>query len=286
MALFSFSSSEADPLSIRDVLVIVVVGASLGVGYNALQLVDDPTRGLSWTHQERKVVKLEEETPAPTAASVAATTASATPIADPASASLPQSTTSAPAASTSSGKGAAPAMTPANGAAPATSGTPAKTPTSGAPAKTPTSSAPATSAPAATTPAAGATAAAAPAADLPAIPDSRDPVEVGIGVAKRYHAAGAALFVDARSPDEYAAGHIPGAINLPFDDVFKKPELAKALDAKGRPIFSYCDGGDCELSRSLAFSLLDQGQHRVVVFTDGMAGWNGAKLDVHKGAQP
>ncbi len=276
MALFSFSSSDAELLSIRDVLVIVVVGASLGVGYNALQLIDDPTRGLSWTHQERKVVKLEEETPA---AEFASTATSVTPLADPASTALPQSTagTGAPGTGAAPATSGASATTPASAAAPATNGAPAKAPAGATPAATaPATSAPATSAPAA----------AAPAADLPAIPDSRDPVEVGVGVARRYHAAGAALFVDARSPEEYASGHIPGAINLPFDDVFKKPELAKALDAKGRPIFSYCDGGDCELSRSLAFSLLDQGQHRVVVFTDGMEGWTGAKLDVHKGAQP
>ena len=82
------------------------------------------------------------------------------------------------------------------------------------------------------------------------IPDSREPVEASLDIVRRLHADGAAVFLDARTAAEYAEGHIAGAVNVPFDDVFKHPELLKSVDAKGRPVVTYCGGGDCELSRS------------------------------------
>src|SRR5262249_43892241 len=84
------------------------------------------------------------------------------------------------------------------------------------------------------------------AAKLPVIPDAREPREAGYATIKLLHDAKAALFVDARSAEEYAEAHIPGAVNLPFDDVFKQPDLVKSIDAGGRPIVCYCGGGDCE----------------------------------------
>ena len=49
-----------------------------------------------------------------------------------------------------------------------------------------------------------------------------------------------ALILDARSADAYAAGHIRGAVNLPFTD-FTTQSLAKAIGGKDRPILIYCN---------------------------------------------
>jgi rhodanese-related sulfurtransferase len=121
---------------------------------------------------------------------------------------------------------------------------------------------------------------------VPAIPDTPEPLEVGYATVKALHDAGAALFVDARPADEFAQGHIPGAVNLPFDDVFTKPELAKSLDSRGRPIVAYCDGGNCELSKNLAFALIETGQKKVLVFTTGLSGWKDAGNRVVTGLAP
>ena len=48
------------------------------------------------------------------------------------------------------------------------------------------------------------------------------------------------LVLDARSADAYAAGHIVGAVNLPFTD-FTDQSLAQAIGAPGRRILIYCN---------------------------------------------
>lgn len=52
-------------------------------------------------------------------------------------------------------------------------------------------------------------------------------------------AAGGAVFVDVRTPGEFAAGNKPGSINIPLDDI---PGRAKTLD-KARPVILSCASG-------------------------------------------
>jgi rhodanese-related sulfurtransferase len=248
--------SDHDSLRLRHVLGIVLFGAALGVGFNALQLSSDSGRGLAWVKSERRVVSLG---------------------------GLPRTAPVAPAdTARSAGAPARPreATAPAKPARPAHAAIPAPVPV-----PAPATPAAAPSAPAVAPPqlAAGATA---PAPDLPVIPDSRDPIEVGLDVAQKFHASGAALFLDARSAQEYAEGHVAGAVSLPFDDVYRNPALAKAVEAKGRVLITYCGGGDCDLSRNLAFSLIDSGFRKVLVFKDGLPAWVSAGAGVHRGVQP
>ncbi len=244
----------------RDVLVIVLAGGALGAGYNQIQLRSGESgRGLAWVKSEAKLASLESL--------LADSAASATPVSTPAAPDTTRATSDpAPAA--------APHDAPAPVARDTTHTRPASTPAS-APVQTP----PAASA--APAPTASPTVAA---PDVPTIPDTREPLEVQYPLVKKLFDAGAALFVDARSPEEFAEGHIRGAVNLPFDDVFRKPELAKTLADGGKPIVAYCDGGDCELSRNLAFSLIEGGHRKVLVFTGGTAGWTAAGQTLEKGA--
>jgi len=48
------------------------------------------------------------------------------------------------------------------------------------------------------------------------------------------------LLLDARSADAFAAGHIKGAVNLPFTD-FTPESLAAVIGDKDRPILIYCN---------------------------------------------
>ncbi len=56
----------------------------------------------------------------------------------------------------------------------------------------------------------------------------------------RMHANHRTLLVDTRMPDEYQAGHIPGAINIPAEKM--KAEKAKLPKDKAAPIIFYCRG--------------------------------------------
>ncbi|HTK58962.1 MAG TPA: rhodanese-like domain-containing protein [Sphingomicrobium sp.] len=48
------------------------------------------------------------------------------------------------------------------------------------------------------------------------------------------------LILDARSADAFAAGHIEGAVNLPFTD-FTAASLARVIGDKDRQILIYCN---------------------------------------------
>ncbi len=47
------------------------------------------------------------------------------------------------------------------------------------------------------------------------------------------------ILVDVRSPEEYAAGHIPTAINIPLGDLPLKMPAA----SEGQNVFTYCNTG-------------------------------------------
>ncbi|MFN8587124.1 MAG: rhodanese-like domain-containing protein [Candidatus Eisenbacteria bacterium] len=254
----------------RDAAVLVLAGIALGVSFNALQAAQDSPRALDWLRSEPKLASLESVTGAATAPAAATATpapAGATPADEPAPVPVAATTTAAPA-----------------GAKPRSADKPADKPGS-SPAPAPPRPDQPPARPAAETPEGAATPAPV-AAPLPEVPVTRDPLEVGLDFAKRFHEARAAVFVDARSAEEFAEGHIAGASNLPFDDVYKKPELAKAFDEHGVPIVVYCGGGDCDLAKSLAYALIEAGHKRVLVFKDGYPVWAAAGLPTAKGARP
>jgi rhodanese-related sulfurtransferase len=121
-------------------------------------------------------------------------------------------------------------------------------------------------------------------ADLPEIPAAGRPVQIQLDVLQRYHAAGAALIVDAREPDEYAEAHIPGAINLPWETAGSDPARLESLDSGGRPIVTYCGGGTCEVSLKLADELFYAGHPRVAVYVGGFPEWVEAGHPVASGS--
>ena len=85
--------------------------------------------------------------------------------------------------------------------------------------------------------------------------------------------SGEALFVDARSTQDYQSGHIPGAISLP---VGQFDELIEAFMDRYPPdqsIVTYCSGRTCQDSHDLAMLLMDFGFSDVRVFIDGFPGW-------------
>ncbi len=83
-------------------------------------------------------------------------------------------------------------------------------------------------------------------------------------------------FVDVREPDEYAAGHLPGARSSPrgFLEVradLEHPKRDPWLADRARPIVLYCGGGN--RSALAARSLQRMGFTRVVSMAEGWAGW-------------
>ncbi len=49
------------------------------------------------------------------------------------------------------------------------------------------------------------------------------------------------LVIDVRSPQEFSAGHIPGAVNIPIDDLARK--LAEMKVSKDTTVVTMCEHG-------------------------------------------
>ncbi len=79
------------------------------------------------------------------------------------------------------------------------------------------------------------------------------------------------VIVDVREPRLYARGHIPGAINIPYDGAHER--VLTELSPKDRIVF-VCHGGP--MGDELAGLLVENGYERVYNLIGGMRGWNGA----------
>ncbi len=93
----------------------------------------------------------------------------------------------------------------------------------------------------------------------------------------------AALFVDARAPQEYREGHIPGAVNLPPDEFEDRyPDLADRVEAAGSAIV-YCQGVECGDAVMVAERLAEVYEGSVYVMEEGWEGWTAAGFPVASG---
>jgi rhodanese-related sulfurtransferase/DNA-binding transcriptional ArsR family regulator len=81
--------------------------------------------------------------------------------------------------------------------------------------------------------------------------------------------------LDVRPADEYAAGHIPGAVGIPVDELIDR--LAEVPD-DGR-IIAYCRGAYCVLSHDAVRILTAHGRDATRL-ADGMLEWQLAGLPV------
>jgi phage shock protein E len=76
--------------------------------------------------------------------------------------------------------------------------------------------------------------------------------------------ADGAVVLDVRTPEEFAAGHLPNAVNIPVDQVASRlGEIAKLVAGdKARPIVTYCASG--ARSKKATLALEAAGHTRVV----------------------
>ncbi|GAB2792623.1 ArsR/SmtB family transcription factor [Amycolatopsis magusensis] len=91
-------------------------------------------------------------------------------------------------------------------------------------------------------------------------------------------ASGEVVVLDVRPKHEYDAGHIPGAVSIPVD------ELADRINElpEGAEIVVYCRGEYCVLAYDAVRLLTDRGR-RAIRLDDGMLEWRLAELPVDAG---
>ena len=94
--------------------------------------------------------------------------------------------------------------------------------------------------------------------------------------AKDLWSSGTTVFLDAREPGDYEAGHIGNALNLPalaFETHFGP--IAPMLTPASEMVL-YCDGKECELSHRLAESLRQRGYTNTHILFNGWSTWKQA----------
>lgn len=79
--------------------------------------------------------------------------------------------------------------------------------------------------------------------------------------------------VDVRTPQEYEAGHIPGALNIDVKSADFDTQAAKLN--KKKPVAVYCKGG--RRSKTAAKKLVEMG-FTVYELDKGFDNWNGEKV--------
>lgn len=79
----------------------------------------------------------------------------------------------------------------------------------------------------------------------------------------------APLIVDVRTPDEYAAGHVPGAINIPYDAMDAR--AAEIIAHKDERVVLYCRSG--RRSGIAAKALASKGFVKLGLLEGDMPGW-------------
>jgi rhodanese-related sulfurtransferase len=91
---------------------------------------------------------------------------------------------------------------------------------------------------------------------------------------KRIHKNKEALFIDARTVEEYEEGHIPDAVNIPVGlERSKKMEMLNQL-SKDLQIIVYCEDPQCSVAERLAKEMQYLKFKYIAVYEGGWDEWN------------
>jgi rhodanese-related sulfurtransferase len=88
------------------------------------------------------------------------------------------------------------------------------------------------------------------------------------------------LVIHALNAENYASGHVPGALNVDYEKM--KPEMLPA--DKNAAIVFYCSGPMCPVSRMAANKAVKWGYVNVWVYEGGMKDWQSSGMAVAKGS--
>ncbi|MEM3170661.1 MAG: rhodanese-like domain-containing protein [Candidatus Nitrosotenuis sp.] len=83
-----------------------------------------------------------------------------------------------------------------------------------------------------------------------------------------------AVIIDARSEYQYEFGHLPGAINIPYDSN-NLSELIDKHALKNQALIVYCSSAHCNAAELLAEKLRGLGCTKISVYPGGWEEWSG-----------
>jgi rhodanese-related sulfurtransferase len=79
--------------------------------------------------------------------------------------------------------------------------------------------------------------------------------------------------VDARLPEDYKRGHLPGAVSVPISSGFQERNAFASSHSKDNTIVVYCQSEGCVWADSVAADLYFRGFKKLVIFRGGWHDW-------------
>jgi len=105
--------------------------------------------------------------------------------------------------------------------------------------------------------------------------------------------AAGARYIDARNQEEFAAGHVPGAILVPYveksakdpgyDPKLDQFDLQRLGDNKAQPLVFGCNGPECWKSFKASRAALQAGYTKVYWFRTGVPAWRSSGRPLDRG---
>jgi rhodanese-related sulfurtransferase/DNA-binding transcriptional ArsR family regulator len=92
---------------------------------------------------------------------------------------------------------------------------------------------------------------------------------------------GLVTVLDVRPPEEYAAGHVPGAVNIPLQELENRLEELTNQEGEHREIVAYCRGPHCVLAFDAVARLREKGM-TARRLEDGYPEWKTAGLPIEE----
>ncbi len=89
------------------------------------------------------------------------------------------------------------------------------------------------------------------------------------------------VLLDARPEPAFQKERLPGAINIPSDDI--RADALRVLPDKNAEIIVYCGNAPCQRSNLAAERLLDMGYTNVRDYHEGKADWIKTGLPIERG---
>lgn len=122
-------------------------------------------------------------------------------------------------------------------------------------------------------------------AELNGLGEEAPVVFVDIDRACRFVENREGVVLDARHPEDYAEGRIPGARLLYF---YSMNEYYRELEPQLRTtplILTYCSDSHCEDSEFLANELLNLGHMSILVYKGGFEDWKSRQMPIERGME-
>lgn len=107
-------------------------------------------------------------------------------------------------------------------------------------------------------------------------------IMMSVEQAKELCDSGRSLFIDARAPDAYEAGHISGAVNI-TEQTLEDHVFALMDKVRESRVIIYCSSAECPQSMELAELLIENDIKPVYVFSGGLDQWQKMGYPVVRG---